>query len=118
MTCASRKPVIYWSQTPTRGDTVTDLERAIRRLERWHRDWEIRNRDRLAHPTFATEDEVTHDHDWTKQDHPTHSGREVDRCDACGIYRAHVEGTPGRVYKLEMSMRASTDELLAELRRF
>lgn len=98
---------------------MTEVERAIRKLERWHRDWEIRNRDRLLTPTFATWDEITHEHEWTKADNPSPvTGFWYDQCDHCRVIRQHVEGTPGRIYKLEMQMHADTDRLLEDLRRF
>lgn len=102
----------------TYRDGPEDIDRAIRRLERWHRDWEIRNRERLVEPMFATWDEVTHEHEWTKQNSPARNGNWYDQCDHCHIIRKHVEGTWGLTAKLELAMREETAKLLADLERF
>lgn len=80
----------------------------IERLERWHRDWEIRNRDRLLVPTFATWDEFTHDHEWVFSDRFGPDGQEYDKCDRCWIVRMHVPGTLSRrqrLYRIEDDLK-------------
>jgi hypothetical protein len=76
-----------------------DRARAIRRLEAWHRVWEIKNRERLTHPTFANEHEVTHDHQWAFAEVLTNRGSFVDLCGCCGVFRRHVDGTPSEIEK-------------------
>lgn len=79
-------------------------EQAIRRLERWHRTWEINNRERLITPTFATHHEVTHDHDWYRTEELSPNGLLMDRCSDCGIYRAHVPGTESPIGKMYQAL--------------
>lgn len=87
-----------------------DLRMAIRRLEWWHRVWEINNRERLAFPTFASWDDVTHDHDWESRN-AYQSGALIDQCLICRVYRPHVEGTLSRqqkLYRLEDEAKRSS----------
>lgn len=86
-------------------DGPESLDRAIRRLEWWHRMWEINNRDRITHPSFASEHEVTHEHDWTRTVPSPISGALWDECDLCPAKRPHVDGTPGVILKGETRMR-------------
>lgn len=89
-------------------DGPESLDRAIRRLEAWHRTWEINNRERLTHPTFATQHEVTHEHDWYMTHELRSDGTLLDRCSVCGVYRAHVSGTEtptGKMYQALYDMK-------------
>lgn len=112
--------MIYWWDTTTREHTVKllktreeptppptaeDIARAVRRLEHWHRTWEINNRERIVAPTFASEDDVTHEHRWTFNTYSiSKSGRMFDECDVCRVSRLHVTGTPSASDRLAESL--------------
>lgn len=82
-----------------------DTARAIRRLEHWHRRWEILNRERLIFPTFASWDDITHEHDWTFNTRAmSKSGTMFDDCHICNVSRVHVVGTPTSMEKLNQAL--------------
>jgi hypothetical protein len=79
-------------------DGPEDTARAIRRLEEWHRVWEINHPDRVISPTFASEWDITHEHDWVFDELSARVGKLADRCVRCRVRRAHVAGTPSARY--------------------
>lgn len=80
------------------------VARDIRKLERWHRVWEINNRERLITPTFASDDDVTHEHDWTFVETYTKYSSLVDQCGICHVHRKHVPGTLSPMAKLHETL--------------
>lgn len=63
---------------PTEADTAA----AIRRLEWWHRKWEIDHPDKVAEPTFADEFDMTHAHVWSEPN-ASKTGTVFKRCRLC-----------------------------------
>lgn len=63
---------------------MSDLERAIRRLERWHKVWEVKNPDRILAPSFATEEEMNHLHELVEE-YSGHDGRTYYICLGCQV---------------------------------
>lgn len=60
----------------------TDRDWAIRRLEHWHRVWEINHPERLAEPTFASAHDLTHEHRFEERISPR-TGQLYQQCELC-----------------------------------